>query len=304
MKNSTIIILSCIVIFIVVITLIALYLAGVFKVDDTSIVTNLTSSIGPNQRSTSTSYFNPVPVSTSSPTTISSPIPVSTSSPAVVPTTISSPAVVPTTTSTASVPMTCDLKNVTAKTDLKELVYYPYGHYRDANNTRALTKQYIKCDRKPINSFLLKTSYLYDPAVLAINSINYEYKCCNGGNYDQDFIHNETVVDTYGDGSIDYLNRHEVKCPSDSVISEFKLMNPTYNTINYSYECIKSKKPLTCRDVTTDLIDKYTNAEGVGNIINLEKFNIECNPDEAINSFKLITANNGNKVGYTYKCCK
>lgn len=100
-----------------------------------------------------------------------------------------------------------------------------------------------------------------------------------------------------------FLDRQNVSCPSDSVLSSFVLQDSWSagappNNVRYLYSCAKSKQPLTCRGVSTPFND-----EGGGNTIFLDRHNVACNANEILQQFHLSRSGQ-NTFRYDYTCCK
>ena len=82
-------------------------------------------------------------------------------------------------------------------------------------------------------------------------------------------------------------------------IKEFKLDRAgTSDMYQYDYNCGKSSRNLTCRNVKTALND-----DGGGNTIFLDRHNVQCEPNEVITQFK-VSRPSDNKIQYDYTCCK
>ena len=153
--------------------------------------------------------------------------------------------------------------------------------------------QTVNCENKPLNSFGFANNQ-------GTTQYRYNYTCCNntGGSYEQTPINKETPSNADGGGHIAYLDRHDVDCGTDSVISKFGLARPNGQQIKYNYTCLKSAKPLTCRDVTTPL--SYRGDY----VTDLDKHLLSCNNDESMSRFKFINRDGYTKMAYQYKCCK
>ena len=126
---------------------------------------------------------------------------------------------------------------------------------------------------------------------------SYGYVCAEKGDLGKKSFVQGTRPDSDGGGNIIYLDRHNVDCGKDNVISQFN-MGRMGNQIKYNYTCKKSNKPLTCRNVTTP-----ANDAGGGNARYLDRHNVECADDEAMSRFKLEHPGGG-KIQYSYTCCK
>jgi hypothetical protein len=92
-----------------------------------------------------------------------------------------------------------------------------------------------------------------------------------------------------------YLDRHDVKCDDDSFLSYFRLVTSPGSKMRYDYRCSKTDKPLTCRSLSTSPNEK-------GDTYYLDRHNLKCEDDEALQRFKLTRPDG--KIAYDYTCCK
>ena len=60
-----------------------------------------------------------------------------------------------------------------------------------------------------------------------------------------------TPSDIRVDGSVIYLDRHDVDCGTKP-IAKFKLNRPSPDMLSYDYTCNSMEAAGTCRDVTTE----------------------------------------------------
>lgn len=133
------------------------------------------------------------------------------------------------------------------------------------------------------------------------NQFQYQYTCTNGGDLDDTLRPPiTTTTNDAGTGNYYFLDRHAVACGSDEILNQFVLKRPDGGKINYSYNCIKSKKPLTCRKVSTKKV-KTIEAD---NTKNLKNHNVSCADDEVLQSFLLKPGDPYTEIGYDYTCCK
>jgi len=160
-------------------------------------------------------------------------------------------------------------------------------------NTIYLDRQQIDCKDNAIKRFHLSREYKDN---IPTGKMKYEITCSSG---DLGLSTNkDTGANDWGGGNSIYLDRHNMDCGSDSVLSQFRLVRPKENEIRYDYTCKKSNKPLTCRDVTTP-----ANDWGGGNSIYLDRHDVSCNENEVISKVQL-TRPTGGEISYKYKCCK
>jgi hypothetical protein len=162
----------------------------------------------------------------------------------------------------------------------------------ESSNTLFLDKQNINCDKNSVlNGFHLNRTYN--------NKWYYDLDCINGGDLDYNNSQlKNTISNDDGAGNSMYLDRHYVDCGNNSVIKQFKLSRDGIDKYRYDYTCIPSNNPLSCREIQTGVTDG-----GSGNAINLDRQNIKCDQDEALNKFVLQNDGEGG-IFYKYTCCK
>jgi hypothetical protein len=167
--------------------------------------------------------------------------------------------------------------------------------YNSLVDTYSLDKHNINCESDAINNFKIELS---DNK----NELRYNYNCSSGGDFGE-IVQKNTGFNDGGQGTVIYLDRHNVDCGSNSLLNNFYLTkNPdNLNDYRYNYNCINSNKPLTCRTVQSEKISDIS--DGNKNIFKLSSANLLCNEDEALNKFKLFRPD-GNSVQYDYTCCK
>ena len=165
---------------------------------------------------------------------------------------------------------------------------------------RFLVRHDITCDNDAINSFALQRK-ADDSGELA--RINYKVGCLEGVNSCTTDM-KKTGATPHGQGNYLFLGSQNVDCETRP-ISEFKLARNGENKVRYQYKCSTLDHTGECRDVQTEMTD-----ETGGNTYNLDRHDVKCEPGEAMTSFKLIRnaledrVMYGEKVAYSYKCCK
>ena len=167
----------------------------------------------------------------------------------------------------------------------------------DIDNSKSviyLDRHNIEC---PIKSGINKFKFINN----SNNKINYDYTCSKGGNLEDNIIVKETPKNE-GLTAMVNLDRHDVKCDSNQILNQFRLIRPDSKSINYKYSCISSKKPLQCRQLNTPLYNRIQ-IDNTNNLANLEP---SCEKNEVIQSFKLIRnmENGKDQIGYQYTCCQ
>jgi hypothetical protein len=155
-------------------------------------------------------------------------------------------------------------------------------------NTIYLDRHNIDCKDNAIKRFRLVNN--------GGDQIKYEVTCSSGDLGPS--TNKNTGANDWGGGNSIYLDRHNIDCGSDSVLSQFRLSRPAGNQIRYDYTCKTSNKPLTCRDATTPANDL-----GGGSTIYFDRHDVTCNDDEVLSNVS-YTRPSGNQIAYKYKCCK
>lgn len=169
----------------------------------------------------------------------------------------------------------------------------------DNNDNIFLDRHNIICDKKSgINKFKY---VLGDPNNNdQKNKLKYVYTCSQGEELEDSLIAKSTESTLDDNQNFKIFDKHDVKCSTDEILNQFKVNRPSNTTINYSYNCIKSKKPLKCRNLKTSLVTK-NDADNTRNLKNLEPI---CAEDEVLQRFQLFQNDNKTSIGYDYTCCK
>jgi hypothetical protein len=161
--------------------------------------------------------------------------------------------------------------------------------WNEIGNPIDLSKHHPDCENNAINNFKLDTM---------TTKMQYVYNCAeNKGLGDIYEKVNDRTEPESGNWKGNYLEKQNVTCGTNEVLSKFGLNNLGAKGWQYVYKCSKSKTPLECRNVTTpptDIDIDYTN---------LKLHSIKCEDDEALSQFKLESLE-PNKIYYSYKCCK
>ena len=161
------------------------------------------------------------------------------------------------------------------------------GLNEGSGQVQYLDRHILDCgDQKVINQFNLHREG---------NNFRYNYKCSTGGAPFTGILSKNTPDNENNRGYVQYLDRHDVKCDDDSFLSYFRLVTGANSTMRYDYRCSKTDKPLTCRSLSTPQNER-------GDTYYLDRHNIKCEDDEALQRFKLETPDG--KIAYNYTCCK
>lgn len=155
--------------------------------------------------------------------------------------------------------------------------------------TEKLTQHTLDCGSNGLNRFQLTSS--------TDDSVSYNYRCLYGADSPAN-IQKSTPRESRGDGSVIFLDRHDVDC-GQNPIAKFNLTRPEDDKLSYNYTCNSKAAAGQCRDVTTEWKDE----NGVWKVIHLEQHDVVCQDDEVITRFKM-QRNVEEKSRYEYKCCK
>jgi hypothetical protein len=162
-----------------------------------------------------------------------------------------------------------------------------------------LQRQNIQCDKgSALNWFQLNRT----PD--ASNKISYNYGC-TVPRKDMVSADKSTPIDDRG-GPTDnliYLDRHNIECAQDEVLTSLQLQQQGDSKIFYKYGCAKKPwdSPLQCRDVRTDFTDQ---TRPLGSLFDLTQQKVQCNPDEAMSRARFTRSPDGTQIAYEYRCCK
>lgn len=144
-----------------------------------------------------------------------------------------------------------------------------------------------------------------------IEEVHYASKCLKSGSIN---VHNKTIKEeltkpgetSKHKESLIYLDRHDVKCSSGSVLSSFQLTRNSSNReeIRYKFKCVPAEI-LCCKDLSTEKVS----LEG-RQIYYLDRLEVDSKlENSAIQRFKLgTTLKEGNekndRIWYDYTICK
>ena len=163
-----------------------------------------------------------------------------------------------------------------------------------------LVRHRVECGNDALNSFQLERKADESGN---LDRIRYNVSCLEGVNSGTTDM-KQTTPTANGGGNFVYLDQQKVDC-DDKPISEFQLKAVNANEIKYAYKCSTLSHNGVCRDVQTE----FSN-DGGGNTDYLDRHDVNCEPGEAMTSFKLIRNpvdrrdTEGDRVAYAYKCCK
>lgn len=111
----------------------------------------------------------------------------------------------------------------------------------------------------------------------------------------------ETNADNWGNGSVYFLDRHNVQCNSGSALKGFHLYRPQSNQISIQYDCLSTNAvsnqipaSMQATAMNDSPGDKTTNY--------LDRHAAICPTGQALQQFKLQRNSSGNKFQYRYTC--
>lgn len=157
-------------------------------------------------------------------------------------------------------------------------------------NAIFLDRHDMNCGNAPINQFRLQRNS-------DLNQYQFNYKCSSAMQLDRP-IGNATPWNDEGGGNAVFLDRHNVDCGANNVLTRTHLRRKGDGNYQYEYSCARSNRPLKCRKATTGFND-----EGDGNSVYLDRHNVECNGDEALSQFHLQRSGLGT-YQFQFTCCK
>lgn len=163
--------------------------------------------------------------------------------------------------------------------------------FNDEGNGNAvyLDRHNVTCDNEGIQRFRLIRN--------GQGKYRIDYTCAANGQLGAS-SNKDTGFNDEGNGNVIYLDRHNVDCGKDSVLSQFQLTRNGQGKFRYNYTCKSSKAPINCRDVTTP-----GNDDGRGNAVYLDRHDLTCADDEVMSRFQLVRPT-PNTIQYQFKCCK
>jgi len=105
-----------------------------------------------------------------------------------------------------------------------------------------------------------------------------------------------TNWDDSGNGKVNYLISHNVKCGRNKAISQFVLERKR-NKIRYNFSCSSSV------EITNDCLPKETQLEIPDFYGGLDKHDMNCPYNWVIQQFRM-KYHAGDYINYSYRCCK
>jgi len=112
----------------------------------------------------------------------------------------------------------------------------------------------------------------------------------------------KTGPNDWGQGSVFFLDRHNIDCGPGNVLQGFHLIRPKSKQIAYEFACIKNPS-VTSISYSTRTPWNFTGKNSRSSSNFLDRHNVECKTGYALQQFKLIRK--GPKhIAYHYRCVK
>ena len=165
----------------------------------------------------------------------------------------------------------------------------------DGAEAMYLDRHNINCGwNKVINNFQLVRD--------GESKFHYKYNCSSNDKL-EGVMGMSTPENTLGPsgGKVVYLDRHNVNCEGNRLLTQYKLTRGNNDNFKYDYSCTTVGQPLECRNTETEFSNDGGN---YGKTRFLDRHNVKCNSDEALKQFKLVRDPLGTKIKYQYTCCK
>ena len=156
-----------------------------------------------------------------------------------------------------------------------------------------LDRHYLNCGKRGMVRFHLDRSG---------GSIRYEYFCCDiPAETPGKSISHTNAFTADGNGNTVYLDRETVDCGPSAILTAYHLeRNSDHNAVHYVFSCLQFADvgPLTCYDFATPY-----EFDGNGNVVYLDRLDVECKDGYFLNRFHLDRSGGGDSWGYRVRCC-
>jgi len=143
-----------------------------------------------------------------------------------------------------------------------------------------------------MRSFQLETLYASNGVF-----IRYRYGCYSPGLALGGIASYTTPANNDGGGNAVFLERHNVQCPANRVLTRFNLFRPTASTIAYSYSCAL-RSGLVCSGYSTDW------SEASSQNIFLDRLNVNCPGSTDMLQRWQLQNNGAGSWRINYTCCR
>lgn len=151
-----------------------------------------------------------------------------------------------------------------------------------------LDRHTMDCSNKALNE-------LHYQKNTAGDKFQMQYTCASGGKLGT-LSDKVTDLNDTGNWNTGFLDRHNADCGVGNVMTKLHL-NTNNDKMQWAYTCAPSIQN-TCRQISTDMSD-----DGGGNSMYLDRHDIKCNSNEALQQLQLVRNPEGNKYQFKYTCC-
>lgn len=132
------------------------------------------------------------------------------------------------------------------------------------------------------------------------NQWNYTFKSC--GVTDKINTYYDTGCDDDGNGSIFYLDRHDINCGAGNLINRFR-MQRVGDQMRYEFTCVYSKSIFgTCLNYSTP-VNSTKSGDSTHSTHYLDRHNISCPTGYGVSRFKLQRSGSRD-IYFDYTCCQ
>ncbi len=169
------------------------------------------------------------------------------------------------------------------------LVQYTASSPDGNGDATYLNQLNVDCGATPVNRFQLSRG----PGA---GTWRYSYNCSSGGSLAAPVSSSTNWADS-GGGSVIFLDRQDVDCGANGVLTQFQLEKNANGQDRYNYSCAKSNNPLQCRQVSTN-----PDSTGGNSAYFLDRHDVACNPNEAMQQMQLHNID-FSTMQYNYTCC-
>ncbi|GBF93718.1 hypothetical protein Rsub_06821 [Raphidocelis subcapitata] len=149
-----------------------------------------------------------------------------------------------------------------------------------------------KCDQG-LNGWKLFMQYRSWPNTARMS---FTYACA--GASIRSFSTFRTGAQDWGGGSTVYMDRHNVECGANRVLSDWRLVRPSGNTIAIQYQCGNVPRTSNCQLFATP----WANKGGGGQVNFFDRHTVQCPGNKKITRWQLQNDNNSN-IRFLFNCC-
>jgi len=132
------------------------------------------------------------------------------------------------------------------------------------------------------------------------DKIRYKYRCRSVPANSCNFVQKHTPFNDDGGGNYVYHDRHAPNCGNKGFMTYIHLRRDhSGKNIRFDYHCCNSKRVTSCYTGHTG----YT-VDGGGKVEFLDRQTVDCKADHYLSYFHLNRNSAGDRIRYTYTCCR